>query len=581
MIIKKVFPWLLLWSLLLIFFQFYYEFHFYYIEQNHLFLYNSTVVCGLLKQPGGLATLITEFLIQFYALPYMGAMISSILTLLGGGLVWLILCKLLSNTKAYVIPVLFIILLIFLQVDFNYYLQGTIAFILVAFLFFLFTQLRTLNKRFLYVLILSPLLYWAVGAGAIIFVILSFLYETLYDKTKGLYFIIPLLIVVATACITVWMGYTGEYKYAFLSDAYYNVHATPSALVYMPWWCLVLMIVIAYFLSKRKKKTIWNKKKLTMSSLIQIVLAILLFAYCLPRYGDLESTHYKKIDYYTRVKQWDKIIEISEGPLNNYVSLCYLNMALAQKNELGDRIFFYDQSGSNGLLIPWNKTLPSAILLSETYYTLGNIPAAQHLAFEGNVIANNQSHRLLRRLIETNIISGAYVVAEKYINILEQTLLYKEWANYYRALLSDDAVAKDEELSLKRLSLLSENYLYQTATFEEELGKLAENNPLNHVPIQYLGASYLLNKNLEGYRLMLEKYYRTPILPRLPLSFQEAVLLAYEQNPEVWMSYNISPQMAQRFNNFKNDMLNYQNNPNIATLMSSYNNTYWYYFLFK
>ena len=39
----------------------------------------------------------------------------------------------------------------------------------------------------------------------------------------------------------------------------------------------------------------------------------------------------KELDYYTRMEQWDKIIEACEGKLTNYLYMCHLNMALVQK----------------------------------------------------------------------------------------------------------------------------------------------------------------------------------------------------------------------------------------------------------
>lgn len=43
--------------------------------------------------------------------------------------------------------------------------------------------------------------------------------------------------------------------------------------------------------------------------------------------------------------------------------------------------------------------------------------------------------RMLKRLVQTNLIYGAYPVAEKYIRILENTFYYKDWAKSQRKFL--------------------------------------------------------------------------------------------------------------------------------------------------
>ena len=48
-----------------------------------------------------------------------------------------------------------------------------------------------------------------------------------------------------------------------------------------------------------------------------------------------------------------------------------------------------------------------------------------------------EARRALKRLVETNIISGHYDVARKYISILEETLLYRKWAQSMRVLVDN------------------------------------------------------------------------------------------------------------------------------------------------
>jgi hypothetical protein len=79
---------------------------------------------------------------------------------------------------------------------------------------------------------------------------------------------------------------------------------------------------------------------------------------------------------------------------------------------------------------PTLKSVSSAFLLSEIALSMGMVNVSQRSAFEAmEAIPNyNKSARALRRLVETNIITGQYDVARKYIAILEETTFYRGWA---------------------------------------------------------------------------------------------------------------------------------------------------------
>lgn len=84
-------------------------------------------------------------------------------------------------------------------------------------------------------------------------------------------------------------------------------------------------------------------------------------------------------------------------------------------------MFAFDQHGPQGLLASWNKTFTVSTLLSDAYFTLGEIALSQEMAFEGYVtVIGAGNPRNLQRLVQTNLIYGTYPIAEKYISILEK-----------------------------------------------------------------------------------------------------------------------------------------------------------------
>lgn len=67
---------------------------------------------------------------------------------------------------------------------------------------------------------------------------------------------------------------------------------------------------------------------------------------------------------------------------------------------------------------------------SDVYYQMGLVSAARRYAFEfKQLIGNgNQSGRILKRLAETELVSGHEVLARKYLYILRDATFYRRWA---------------------------------------------------------------------------------------------------------------------------------------------------------
>ena len=69
-----------------------------YREQQQIFLWDGDYVAGLLSQTGGFATLASQFLVQFFHLPWAGAVITALLASLTGFLLWMAFSRILGNS---------------------------------------------------------------------------------------------------------------------------------------------------------------------------------------------------------------------------------------------------------------------------------------------------------------------------------------------------------------------------------------------------------------------------------------------------------------------------------------------------
>ena len=103
---------------------------------------------------------------------------------------------------------------------------------------------------------------------------------------------------------------------------------------------------------------------------------------------------------------------------------------------------------------------------------------------------------MLKRLIETNLITGSYPIADKYIQLLEKTWYYKDWATAHRRFLyNDKAVEEDKILGMKRRCWKAEASAAKPYTDPvSSLINLLPACPDNKAGLAYLTSFLLLNK---------------------------------------------------------------------------------------
>jgi len=570
--------WLFFWIILFIFLQYNSEYHFYYIEQNQLFLFSSDYIAGKLTYPGGFALLTGEFLTQFFLIPYAGALITATLISVICFLTTISIRKIAPANDLYILYVLPALTLLLIHFDFNYLLQGTIAYILLLIGLYIYISIQKLNNRLILAAFTVPLLFWLGGSVYILFTFCILLWELLNKTPRGYW--IGLILIEAFA-IGLWSNEAAiieEYRFVFLPDMYYYHKLEPKNVIYFSWISLPVVQIIAFLLRNRKKV---SRRFQIIGGITQFIVIGIACWLAVPSYMDTKSYKMKKLDYFTRMQQWDKIIDDCKGQLTNYLYLYHLNTALFETDQFADQMFSFDQRGSDGLMPKWNRTTVVSTLLSDINFTLGNIAVAQEMAFESFVSSSGGGNpRMLKRLVQTNLIYGYYPVAEKYLDILEKTYSYKDWAKEHRRFLyNDPEVENDLLLSSKRKGLLKNNYLSDPGRDYEEM---VNHYPGNRRPLEFLIGFMLLSKELGHFKNLVEKYYGTEILPTLPKPYQEAIITLSENDPDYWKQFEIPESTRQRFTEYKKQVLANKNKGDISSLLKrSFGDTYWFYYMFK
>ena len=575
-----LFP-VIIWLSLFVLLQLFFRYNYYVVEGTNLFLFDRYYLLEELKQPGGFAILASKFLIQFYAYPLLGAVI--IATLLTAVCVQLmvILKQMVPNHFYPLLYVLPVILLLFCHFDLNFYLHGIVAIVLMLATFQMYLKQKKLYLRMVYSLLAVPLLFGIVCSVSLLFAVSVLTWECLKRSPKAFWFIIPLVEAVIIAFGSVFFSIVGDFRFAFLPDMYYQfLIASPPYMLYYTWISIPVVCCIAWLMRKRKDI---NTTRQWVEICIQATIMVVICWVGILRYSELRSMKFREIDYYARNSDWDKVISRCQGPLENYLYLINLNMALANKGLLADNMFGFDQKGPAGLSLEWNGQYSVTALLSDYYFTVGNMAGALRTAFEGNIVSGNESVRMIKRMIQVYLVYGNYPIAERHLNVLEKTLCYRQWARAHRRFLyNDKAIDSDPLLGTKRRTMVDKNYLYTIENPDFILAETARYNPSNKTAIEYLGAIHLLSKDLWAFEAFLKEFYGSNTLPVLPRSFQEAVVILYEPEPEKWQYYQINDNVIARFNQFKQDYMMLRNNPaHRATVERNYKDTYWYYLMIK
>lgn len=150
--------------------------------------------------------------------------------------------------------------------------------------------------------------------------------------------------------------------------------------------------------------------------------------------GDKMGTYEEmKYDMLMRQQSWSEISKrYQERPIESLAIHNAAYLALWEEQRISQSELFSKVLLSNQSL----SSVSSAFLTSEVAMQVGMVNIAQRSVFEAmEAIPNyNKSARALRRLVETNIITGQYEVALKYIAILEETTFYRGLARKMKPL---------------------------------------------------------------------------------------------------------------------------------------------------
>lgn len=575
---------LLFGTLIFGFYTLYYPYHIHYQEQFQLFLNTSEYLAERTAKPGGLAEYLAGFLIQFFYFSWMGASIIALLLVLIQRLLYRISTNFSRNPSLYLLTFIPSVLYWSLLCNENYLLGGVVGFILVLIPVVLYQRISSLPLRTVYFLIMMPALFWFTGGIVIVFASLCLAWEWIQNggslKQRALF---ALFIVALTILLFISVG---------LLELHYPVAQLIRGINYhrytqfqtTPIFAIAFLLLLIPLLFKWLPTTKGDRSSIIVTTFILIAIATG-GGYFIKQMIDWDKEEIMAYDYQVRWQNWDKIIEMADkkAPTTS-LSVSCLNLALAKKGILGDRMFHYYQNGTAGLLPNFTRDFTIPFVAGEVYYHLGFVNTAQRFAFEAmEAIPDYQkSVRAIKRLAETNIINGNYVVATKYLKLLQQTTMYKSWANQTISDLQDKKrIENKEEWATLRKYRTKEDFLFSEPEKTSMLGFLLQQEPTNRLAYEYLLAYCLLSKDIKHfycyYPLGNQIHYTT-----IPVHFQEALIYVWglsNEDPTLNIPFPISDSVKANVRTY-GSIYTSQQNPE-PMLRKQFSSTYWYYLHFR
>lgn len=549
-----------------------------YQEQFQLFLFDRQYFLERIFVPGGFATYLSEFLVQFYNSVALGAVIVALVHVCLQVLVWQLVRRV-AGRDAHGIdvwyPVSFVpsLMLWFLLGDESVLLAFPFSLLMVLLL--MLFEPRGKHARLAFAIFGIPIAYWLAGPVVMLlsFYIAVNALRDIESKTKGC--LVGLAVILYAAFCILASSLVVPYPVSRLACGIYYyrfVDMLPYLIVGIP-----VVILLIVFCAARLPR-IRDKKKKQICIVSEIVVMLVVGGIIVPMGFNAKTYELIEYDYLVRYQRWEDVIAKAEKQQPDLpMSVCATNLALGMKGLLGDRMFDFYQNGTEGLLPDFERNFTSTMLTGEVYYRLGLVNTAQRFAFESmEAIPNyNKSGRMIKRLAETNIINGQYKVAEKYLRMLDKTIFYRRWAQDRMKLLGNDKLVDNHPIyGMMRKLRLDKDFLFSEIEHDKMVGQLFMHNTGNVLAMQYLLAEPLLNRDINTF-MQYFGYVQSEV-NYCPRSCQEAVAFAYAQKRMQPPAGMVSENVMRNLSAFARA---YSSGGKGTSQFELFRNTCWYYLM--
>ena len=513
------------------------------------FVFGRPFLREFLDHPAGALRYAGRFLGQFYHYRWLGALVVSASITCFGFLFHRVLVKL-EGSVSVAQTLLPCVLLLALHACTLCVVHDTLGLCASCGAFWGYLSFRGRWTRRVYALAATPILYLLLGVYAWFFVAWVVLFEWLEGPLRsGLLFKISYVVFSLAVPLAAWrwtfpVSLRGALMCPILLDPPFRTVSPHHTFTCFAVDCclaialFVLLLLIPFWgrlFSGTRLVAFWRAKPDRASRVaLAVAIPVLAILLHLIRYDAPLATVVACRRLY-KERQWDALLE-EEGsnPFGDVRVQFMTNFALYHKGTLLDEMFSYPQPwGSRGLVLNFSgrpgltraeDDTGIAMYNSDLFYEMGHVNAAFRHAYN-SMAANGETYDVLKRMAQCSMANGNYDMAAKYLNVLEKTLIYRNFARRYKAITADPDAAEREFGDFRKRLPAIDGYMFEdpTVPFVTLLAK----RPDNRMGLEYLMAWLLLDKGRDSITTISTNVdlFRTAGYASIPTHCQEAILL--------------------------------------------------------
>lgn len=557
-------------------------------EQLQMFLFDSHYFLERIILPGGLADYVSEFLVQFYYMPALGAAIIALLLMAIQGVIWLLIRQYGAkhDFPGYLLSFVPSIVLWCFMGDVNVLLSFVVALLGALVMAWIHNRFHNRLVKVVFELVSTALVYWLLGPVVFVYATLLMADVLMIGKQKGNLFSamgyaagILVLTIAWILLTTQTLQYPMNRIFAGI-----NYYRYPGVIPMMQFVVMALAVIVPLLgLVQVQKPTLLRLQQSKVMMGVSYLLLIVASVWGVK--ASFDEMTYELIDYdfLVRTEQWNKIIDKAEKKQpTTPLGVSCVNLALSQQGVLADRLFEFYQNGGEGLFPTFTRDMTSPVSTSEIFFRLGMVNDAERYMFEAQEAIPNyrKSARMTRRIAECELVNGNYKVAAKLLRRLQKTAFYSQWADQVMALLGNEKAINSHPIygKLRKYREKKQDFLFSDREMDQMLGLLFLNDKSNKMAYEYLICYELLQRDLAKFM----QYYplgRFVGYDHIPRSFQEILV-------GNWMKTHSDPRTipysvdVQTVNNTLNFIQLYMQNPKDPQLDAQpYVSNAWHYMM--
>lgn len=330
--------------------------------------------------------------------------------------------------------------------------------------------------------------------------------------------------------------------------------------------------------------TLFTQKNIVC--LIVSLIGLIVAAICLFNYTYRDSNFFDTLEQKQALEQgnYERVLYIArtaETPPTR-IQVMLTREALWQAGQAGDKMFAYPD-GDTPCNSPRQFQYMRLLCGRLFYYLEGKVNYAYRWCME-DMVEYGRRPDYLCYMVKCALINGEWKLADKYLDALDHTLWYKDFATKYRTYVTDHSlVSKDKEMATIKPLLRYNDVLDGDGGMIELfiLNSYAYSTGGSREIVERALMNSLIIKNLDNF------WYRfMALLPgwngQIPVHFQEAALMVAQLQGGVDTSkLPIDNAIRERFAQLvEKSGQNGDNASNAYLLKPEFGDTYWYYYFF-